>query len=166
MNLDGALARLEALANPTHRDGMARFGIQTERAYGVSAPKLYALARENGRDHALAEALWASGRHEARILATIMDEPGAVTEEQMERWVRDLDSWDLCDSACGNLFDRQGELSYRKAAEWAGREREFEKRAGFALMAYLAVHDKKGPDEAFERFLPLIKREAATAGTS
>src|SRR5437867_4839982 len=139
---------------------MAHFGIQTERAYGISAPKLYALAREIGRDHTLAEALWASGRHEARILATMLDEPGAVTEEQMERWVRDLDSWDLCDSACGNLFDRQGDFSYRKAAEWAGREPEFEKRAGFALMAYLVVHDKKARDDRFEAFLPLIEREA------
>ncbi len=160
MNLEEALARLQALANPTHLEGMAGFGIETARAYGISAPKLYALAREIGRDHALAEALWASGQHEARILAAMVDEPRAVTEEQMERWVRDLDSWDVCDNVCGNLFDRQGDLSYRKAAEWAEREGEFVKRAGFALMAYLAVHDKKAPDDRFEAFLPLIKREA------
>ena len=96
----------------------------------------------------LAEQLWSSGVHEARILASMVDEPRLVTEEQMERWAADFDSWDVCDQCCGNLFDKT-EFAYRKAVEWAARDEEFVKRAGFALMAWLAFHDKRAPDEAF-----------------
>ena len=153
------LRRLEALADPVHRASQARFGINTARSYGISIPALQALAKELKRDHALAQELWTSGIHEGRILASLVDDPRQVTEEQMERWAADFDSWDLCDGGCGNLFDKTP-YAYTKAAEWSAREQEFVKRAGFSLMATLVVHDKRGRDEAFLAFLPLIQQEA------
>ena len=118
------------MANPTDLDGMARFGIATDNSLGgITAPKLHKYAREIGRSHELAEGLWASGIHEARLLACLVDEPKMVTEEQMERWVRDFDSWDICDCCCGYLFDKTP-FSYRKALEWSSREEEFVK-SGF-----------------------------------
>jgi 3-methyladenine DNA glycosylase AlkD len=159
MELDEVMARLRALASEEDREGMARFGIATGEALGVRVPDLRRLAKEVGRDHALALDLWGTGVHEARLLATMVAEPREVTEDLMEAWLRDLDSWDLCDQACSNLFDRHP-LAHDKAVEWAGRKPEFEKRAGFALMAVLAVHDKKAPDGAYEAFLPVIEREA------
>lgn len=138
---------------------MRRFGINVDRALGVSVTDLRRIARGLGKDHALARGLWASGIHEARILAALVEEPDRVTEAQAERWVRSFDSWDLCDQVCGNLFDRTP-FAFEKAAAWAGREREFEKRAGFALMAMLAVHRRDAPDDAFLPFLKLIEREA------
>jgi 3-methyladenine DNA glycosylase AlkD len=143
------------MADPEQRAGMARFGIDTEHALGIRVTELRAFARTLGRDHALAGALWRSGIHEARMLATLVDDPAAVTERQMEAWVRDLDSWDLCDGLCGNLLDRTP-FAFAKAVEWSEREREFEKRAAFALMAWTAVHRKDVDDERFEAFLPLI----------
>lgn len=139
---------------------MARFGINRHKALGISIPTLRAMAKRIGRDHALARQLWASGIHEARILASIIDEPDKVTSRQMERWVRDFDSWDVCDQCCGNLFDKTP-FAYRKAAAWSRRREEFVKRAGFALMAALAVHDKETGDAAFVKFLRLIERAAA-----
>jgi len=153
------LERLRSLANPEAVAGMARFGINPENTYGISIPVLRKMAREIGRDHALAQELWSSGVHEARILASMIDDPHLVTEEQMERWAADFDSWDVCDQCCGNLFDKTT-LAYRKAVEWAARDEEFVKRAGFALMAWLAFHDKRVPDEPFLEFLPVIKRES------
>jgi 3-methyladenine DNA glycosylase AlkD len=153
------VAELRSLGDPAAREGQARFGIQTRRAFGISVAKLRAIARRKGRDHGLAQALWASGFHEARLLAAFVDEPVAVTEEQMEAWAAEFDSWDLVDQCCSNLFDRTP-WAYPKAAEWAGREEEFVKRAGFALMAALAVHDKVAPDERFLPFLALVEREA------
>ena len=151
------LSRLQALANPANVEGMARFGINATNAYGISAPALHNMAREIGKDHQLAQELWASSAHEARKLAPLIDDPKLVTEEQMERWVSDFNSWDICDDCCGNLFDKTP-YAYHKAVEWSAREPEFVKRAAFALMAYLAVHDKKAPDHRFLDFLPLIKR--------
>jgi 3-methyladenine DNA glycosylase AlkD len=138
---------------------MARFGIETQRAYGVSLPTLRRMARDIGTHHALALDLWTSGIHEARILASMIDDPRQVSERQMEQWVAGFDSWDVCDQCCSNLFDKTPFAS-RKAVEWSRREAEFIKRAGFVLMAALAVHDKRARDEAFLRFLPLIQREA------
>ncbi len=117
------------------------------------------LAREIGTDHRLAEELWNTGVHEARILASMVDDPKQVTNDQMERWAGDLDSWDVCDQCCSNLFDRT-DHAWQKAVEWSGRDEEFVKRAGFALMACLAVHDKAATNEAFLGLLPLIEREA------
>src|SRR5207244_7423305 len=110
-------------------------------------------------DHALAAALWASGVHEARILATLVDDPAKVGRTQMERWVRDFDSWDVVDAACGNLFDKTAR-AYETALEWSARAPEFQKRAGFSLMAALAVHDKAAPDARFRPFLAAVAREA------
>jgi len=139
---------------------MARFGITTTNAVGGwSMPELRALAKRAGRDHALAAALWASGLHEARLLAPMVDDPGLVTEDQMESWAADFDSWDVVDGTCSALFDRTP-FAAAKAIEWSARPEEYVKRAGFVLMATLAVHDRAAPDEAFERFLPIIEREA------
>jgi 3-methyladenine DNA glycosylase AlkD len=154
------LGRIRKLGNPANVEGMARFGINTARAYGVSIPTLRKLAKETGRDHELAMELWRSGVHEARILAAYIADPRVLTEEQMESWVLDFDSWDICDQVCSSLFDRTA-LAHTKAVEWAGREKEFVKRAGFALMAALAVHDKSAPDSAFRGFLAEIKRASA-----
>ena len=159
MTGDEALERLHSLANPEARAGMARFGIETGTALGISVPKLRNLAREIGRDHGLAQELWASAVHEARILAALVDDPMLVTEEQMERWVVEIDSWDLCDGVCSDLFDRTP-FAYAKAAEWSARDPEFGKRAGFVLMAALAIHDKRAPDERFLAMLPITEREA------
>jgi len=139
---------------------MARFGIQPRtRVLGISVPALRSLAKEIGTDHRLAGELWRSGIHEARVLATMVDDPARVTEAQADRWARSLDSWDECDQLCSNLLSGTP-FAFAKAVEWAGRNPEFEKRAGFALMAALSVHAKDAPDRAFERFLPVIRREA------
>jgi 3-methyladenine DNA glycosylase AlkD len=154
------LDELRSRANPEDVEGMARFGIATWRALGGSnVTYLRALAWRIGKDHRLATQLWRSKIHEARILAALIDDPAQVTEEQMEAWAADFDSWDVVDNSCGSLFDKTP-FAWRKAEEWSAREEEFVKRAGFALMAYLAVHDKRAPDTAFERFLPMIEREA------
>ncbi len=154
------IEELKAQANPENVEGMARYGIRPDEALGVPIPRLREIARKVGKDHELAVALWASGIHEARILASFVDDPKLVTERQMEGWVRDFDSWDVCDQCCSSLFDNTP-FAHEKAVEWSGREEEFVKRAGFTLMAALAVHDKKSGDEAFLRFLPLIEREGA-----
>ncbi|HKP54920.1 MAG TPA: DNA alkylation repair protein [Chloroflexia bacterium] len=160
MTSEQVITRLRSMANPAGLAGMAHFGITTTNSLGgISSPTLQKLAKEIGRNHDLAQALWASGIHEARLLACMVDDPRSVTEEQMERWVRDFDSWDICDTCCGYLFDKTP-ISYQKALEWTEREEEYVKRAGFALMAYLTVHDKKAPDGRFLQFLPAIRREA------
>jgi 3-methyladenine DNA glycosylase AlkD len=138
---------------------MGRFGIDTRNALGVTVTELRGLARRIGRDHDLAAALWQSEIHEARLLATMVDEPSSVTEGQMERWVSDITSWDLCDQLCGNLFDRTP-YAFEKALGWSRRDEEFVKRAGFALMATSAVHRKDVSDARFEVFLPAISAQA------
>jgi 3-methyladenine DNA glycosylase AlkD len=153
--VEDILGRLRSLADPEAVEGMARFGINPEGTLGVSMPAVRGLARDIGRDHGLAQALWKTGVHEARILAGLIDEPGLVTEGQMECWASGFDSWDVCDQVCMNLFDRTP-FAYEKALEWSRREEEFVKRAGFALMASLAVHDKKASDERFLPFLAAI----------
>ena len=160
MRRNEVLHRLKAWSDPRAVEGMARFGINPRRTYGISIPKLRWLAKEVGTDHALAQALWASGIHEARILAGMIDDPGRVTSAQMERWVRQFDSWDVCDQVCMNLFDKTP-LAHARALAWSRREAEFVKRAGFALMACLAWHDKSASDAAFLKFLPPIRRGAA-----
>lgn len=149
------LERLHAAADPSRLEGMARYGIRTEDALGVTVTELRLLARPHRRDHGLAIALWATGGHEARILASMVEDPAEVSEDQMEAWVADLDSWDVCDQVCANLFDRTP-FAFDKAAEWSARPQEFVRRAGLALMACLAVHRKHEPDERFERLLPSI----------
>jgi 3-methyladenine DNA glycosylase AlkD len=139
---------------------MARFGIVAQKVYGGwSVPALKKLAREIGRHHTLAQELWASEIYEARALATMIDEPAKVTPRQMNQWAKDFDNWAICDGACINLF-RYTRFAHRKCLEWSARPQEFVKRAAFALMAGLAVADKAASDEAFLRFLPLIKSAA------
>lgn len=159
MQYEEVLERFKALSNPEAVAGMARFGINTKNAYGVSVPDLRKMAKKIGKDHALAQQLWSSGVHEARILAGMIDDPEMVTEEQMEDWVQSFDSWDICDQCCSNLFDKT-KFAYQKANQWSEREEEYVKRAGFVLMATLAVHDKGADDEEFVKFLSMIRREA------
>jgi 3-methyladenine DNA glycosylase AlkD len=159
MQYNDILKKLEALSDPKAVEGMARFGINPENTYGVSIPNLRNMAKETGKDHALAQQLWASGIHEARILASMVDDPKMVTEEQVESWVKEFDSWDVCDQCCMNLFEKT-KFAYQKANEWSSNDKEFTKRTAFVLMARLAVSDKKADDALFEPFFPLIKREA------
>jgi 3-methyladenine DNA glycosylase AlkD len=159
MQYNEIIQKIKSLANPQNVAGMARFGINPTNTYGVSVPVLRKMAREAGRDHELALELWSSGIHEARMLACFIDRPDMVTGEQMESWVKDFDSWDVCDQCCSNLFDRTP-VAHEKAVQWCEREEEFVRRAGFVLMACLAVHDKKADDRAFIKFLPLMKKYA------
>lgn len=153
------LDRLKSLADPGGAEGAARYGIHAPNVWGVSAPNLRRLAKEVGEDHTLAAELWRTGVHDARILATLIDDPAEVTIRQMERWALDFNSWAVCDAACCILFDKTPH-AWDKAIEWIDRQEEYVKRAGFVLMAALAVHDKKTPDERFEMFLPLIATRA------
>lgn len=153
------LKRLEGASDSEAAAGMARFGINPKNAYGVSIPRLRKMAKELGKNHLLALELWSSGIHEARILASMIDSPEDVSEEQMELWVNGFDSWDVCDQCCSNLFDKT-RFAFQKAIEWSALDGEFVKRAGFVLMATLAVHDKNAKDETFLKFFPIIKRES------
>ena len=150
---------LKTHSNPDAVAGMAKYGITSKKVYGASIPALRKLAREIGKDHALALRLWSSGVLDARLLACFIDDAAEVTEEQMESWVSEFDNWAICDQCCSDLFDKTT-FAYRKAIEWSKCDEEFVKRAAFALMAALAVHDKKAGDRRFERFLPTIKRQA------
>lgn len=156
---DEILDRLRSLGDPRNVEGMARYGIRTKKAFGVSAPQLRQLAKELRKDHDLADLLWRTGVHDARILAALIDDPTLVTPRQMDRWAKDFDTWAVCDSACGYLFDKTP-YAWDKAVEWIEREEEYVRRAGFVLMAALAVHDKKAPNERFEAFLSLIESHA------
>ena len=151
--------KLRSLGSPKAAEGAARFGVNASNILGVSAPALRKLAKEIGTDHRLAGQLWRTGIHDARTLATLIDDPAQVTPSQMERWAKDFDSWAVCDAACGCLFDRTP-YAWDKAVEWTARDEEYVKRAGFVLVAALAVHDKKAPDESFAAFLPYIKEHA------
>jgi 3-methyladenine DNA glycosylase AlkD len=160
VSLERILERLKKVARPSAREGMARFGIEIKNALGVSIPELRKMAKELGKDHDFAALLWDTGIHEARILAGMIDSPELVTEEQMESWVVEFDSWDLCDQCCSNLFDKTP-FGHQKAMEWSEREEEYVKRAAFALMACLAVHDKEARDKDFVKFFPAIKKGSA-----
>ena len=154
------IRELRAHANPRHVAGMTRFGINPTGTLGISIPILRQLAKQIGRDHALARQLWATGLHEARILAGFIAEPAKLASRQMDAWARDFDSWDVCDQVCGNLFDKTP-FAYRKAVAWSRRREEFVKRAAYVLMASLAVHDKDAGNKAFAKFFPHIVRGAA-----
>jgi 3-methyladenine DNA glycosylase AlkD len=158
-NCARALRELRALGEQRNIDGMARFGIRAKVVYGVAKPEMDELARRIGKNHGLALELWATGVHDARILAGLIDEPGQVSAPQMERWVRDFDNWDVCDGTCCHLFVFAAP-AWSKAVEWSRRKKEFEKRAGFALMAYLAYRDKSAPDAKYRRLFTMIRREA------
>lgn len=159
MTYGEVLAELRAMADPSNLKGQARFGIDVSNSLGISMTSLRPLARRIGKDHSLAIALWDSGIREARILATLVDDPVQVTEEQMEAWAAEFRSWEVVDAACCNLFDRTP-FRYSKAVEWAAREEEFVKRAAFSLIAGIAVHDKTAPDDELVALLPVIQRES------
>jgi 3-methyladenine DNA glycosylase AlkD len=150
---------LRSHANPVNVAGMARFGINPQGTLGISIPILRALAKEVGRDHVLALELWKTGIHEARILAGLIDDPIRVTVAQMDRWVKDFDSWDVCDQLCCFLFDKTP-AAYTQAVKWSLAREEFVKRAGFALMAGLAWHDKTASNSKFLPFLKCIEQQA------
>ena len=157
--VDDAVATLRKLGSKSVRDGMARYAIPSDRAFGVPMSKIQGVAKQLGRDHALAEALWETGWYEARMLACYVDDPTQVTPAQMDRWCRDFDNWAHCDTACFVLFDRTPH-AWRKVSAWAKRKDEFEKRAAFALLASLAGHDKSSPDARFVEGLALVERES------
>jgi 3-methyladenine DNA glycosylase AlkD len=158
--LEAIMTELRARADPAALAGLARFGIATDTALGGSSiPQLRAMAKRIGKDHETAAALWSTEVHEARLLATMVDDPAKVTEAQMDAWAEDFRSWDLCDQCCTNLF-RRTPWAWSKAETWPNRHEEMVKRAGFALMAILAVHDGKAPDGRFIDLLDLMEREA------
>lgn len=159
MTAEEIVVRLKSQANPKNVEGMARFGISSKNILGISIPYLRKLAKGVGKNHTLAQELWECGIHEARILAGFIDDPKEVTQKQMDAWVSDFDSWDVCDQVCSSLFDKTP-FAFEKAHKWAEDKREFVRRAGFAMMACLAVHDKKAEDEKFIQFFPPIKKYA------
>lgn len=155
---DSIIESLNAMANPINKLGMSRFGINTATALGISIPEIRQLAKLYRNNHELASELWSSNIHEARLLACFIDNPSKVTEQQMEEWVRDFNSWDICDQVC--VLFAKSSFGFNKALEWVKRESEFERRAGFVLMAALAVHDKKMKDDFFMEFFPAIEKYA------
>ncbi|WP_457351920.1 DNA alkylation repair protein [Roseateles sp. P5_D6] len=157
--LDLALQRLRSAARPDQLEGMARFGLTGEGRLGLAVPTLRALAREFKRDHGLALALWDTGIPDAQILAGMVAEPAKFTLKQMDHWVADMRAWDVCDQACTNAFVKSP-LAWDAIPRWAAREPEFEKRAGFTLLAVAAVHQKQRPDADFIARLPLIEAAA------
>lgn len=157
--IENILGELESLSDPSALEGMASFGITPGKAYGVAIPELRRIAKSIGKDHGLAAILWAYGYRETRILASMVDDVRYVTEEQIEQWVSEFDYWEICDQYCMNLFEDMP-CVYDKAAEWSHREEEFVKRAGFVLMARLAVSDKKASDDHFIAFFPMIQEGA------
>jgi 3-methyladenine DNA glycosylase AlkD len=150
---------MRTLANPAARDGMARFGIEAGNVLGLSVPQIRLIARRTSRSQPVAEQLWDTGIHDARILASLVADPDAISPETMDKWAQETNSWDICDACCGNLFDRTPH-AWRKIKQWAPDEREFVRRAAFATLATIAVHDKKAPDNLFIAALPLIEKYA------
>ena len=155
-----ALAWLKRRGTKKNRDGMARYAIVAPHVFGVSMSMIQQLGKRLGRDHALAAALWETGWYEARMLAAFVDEPDKVTAAQMDRWARDFDNWAVCDHQCFHLFDRTPH-AWRKIEQWSRRREEFVKRAAFALLASVALHDKKTGDAPFLRSLVLIEAAAS-----
>ena len=157
---ESVLRELKALADPAVREKMAYFGVVVSKAHGITAPVLHALSRKIGKDHQLARELWLTGIHEARILATLIGEPAKLTTTEMDRWVRDFDSWDVVDAACCYLYS-QSPLAWPAAMAWSYRPEEFVKRAAFSLMAYLSYKDKTASDARFRECLRIAEREAS-----
>ncbi len=153
------ITELKGHINTKNLKGMARFGINTEKAFGVNMPLLREIAKRHKHNHQLALLLWETNLHEARILASLVDNPNLVTEDQVETWVNEFNSWDLCDQCCANLFEDTS-FAYEKAVELSYRTEEYTKRAGFVLMARLAISDKKADDIKFEPFLQRMLDEA------
>jgi len=158
-SVEEILNKLKNKAEPNQLKGMAKFGMAVEQRLGVSVPEMRKIAKETGEDHKLALELWKTGIIEARIVAAMIDEHEKLTEKQMEDWVKGINSWDVCDQVCMNLFEKTS-LARKKILDWSKREEEFVKRAAFALIACLAWHDKKAEDEKFIKLFPVIKSGA------
>jgi len=156
---DLLLDELRTFSDPAYLQNIGRLGVKGKNMLGVCLPDLRKIAKKYDKDHTLASALWKTGIHEACILASMLDEVAAVTPQQMEQWVQDFDSWDLCDQVCSNLFCYTP-FAYDKALQWSERYGEFTKRAGFVMMAELAIHDKQAQDALLAAFFPIIEREA------
>jgi len=157
MKIHEIISELKKNSNPKDREGMARFGINPEKALGVRIPVLRKLAKKLGKDHELAQKLWDTDIHEARILASMIDNPKLVMEKQMDNWVKDFNSWDLCDQCCMNLFDKT-KFTHKKILEWVKDKKEFVRRASFALIASSSFHNKDWEDKDFERYFSLIEK--------
>jgi 3-methyladenine DNA glycosylase AlkD len=153
--LDEIMKQLQEKSRPGQLTGMKRYGMNVDKRLGVAVPEMRAIAKKTAKDHHLALALWKTGIPDAMITASMVDIPADVTEEQMEDWVKDFNSWDVCDQVCMNLFDKTP-FAWKKVVDWSKREEEFVKRAAFALIACLAWHDKGAPDEKFIELLPVI----------
>jgi 3-methyladenine DNA glycosylase AlkD len=159
IDVDEVIAKLKRLGTNKTREAMTRYAIPNDNAFGVSVGMIRDLGKKLGRNHDLALALWKSGWYEARMLAAFVDDPAQVTPAQMDRWCRDFDNWAIVDTICFHLFDKTPH-AFRKVEQWSDRRAEFEKRAAFALLASLGVHDKRASDESFANCLPLIERAA------
>lgn len=159
VDADEVLARLRKMAKPSIRAGMARFAIPSDNALGIAVGDLRKLAKQLGKSHSLAQGLWDTGVYEARVLATFVDDPAEVTPAQMDRWRADFDNWAICDTACFALFDRAA-ARWAKVKAWAKLRDEFGKRASFALLASLTVHDKEADDGLFLDGLALVEQAA------
>jgi 3-methyladenine DNA glycosylase AlkD len=159
VSVKDVLDKLQSKARPDQLEGMAKYGMTVEGRLGVSVPDMRKLAKDIGKDHKLALELWKTGIAEARIVAAMVGDPDKLTEEQMEDWVKDINSWDVCDQVCMNLFEKN-RLAWKKIVDWSEREREFTKRPAFSLIACLAWHDKRTGDEQFIKLLPVIIRGA------
>ena len=157
MNLNEVLAFMKSHANPRNVEGMARYGIVAKKGFGLSAPEMRSLAKRIGKNHVLAQKLWKTEIYDARAIAALVADPVHVNKSLMNAWVKDFDNWATCDVACGCLFDKTP-FAFEMAVRWTKRKEEFVKRAGFVMMASLAVHDKSAPDAMFLKFLPIIKR--------
>ena len=158
--VQAVLSSLERMGSRRDRENLARFGITASKAFGVSVANIRVLAKRLGRNHELAAALWETGWYEARMLTSFVDDPVRVTPSQMDRWCRDFDNWGICDTVCFHLFDKTPH-AWVKVEQWSDNRHEFVKRAAFALLASLALHDKRAEDELFVRCLPLVERAAA-----
>lgn len=145
--------------NPKNIEGMARYGINVDKAFGLNVPLMREMAKQIGKNHELALELWETGYHEARHIAAMIDDPKLVTKTQMNKWVRDFKSWDICDGTCSNLF-RKTSFAIEKIFEWTEKKEEYIRRAGFSLLCYVAVHDKKRDDKDFLQFFPIIKKHS------
>ncbi|MGZ3752145.1 MAG: DNA alkylation repair protein [Mucilaginibacter sp.] len=159
MDVDDVLSILKQKSDPSRLEGMKRYAIDISNAMGVTMPEIRAVAKQIRKDHTLAQELWKTGIRECQILASLIDDRKQVTELQMDQWVADFNSWEVCDQVCGNLFVRTP-FAIEKALEYSLSEKEFTKRAGFVLMAEMQVHNKKVSDEALMQFFPIIEREA------
>jgi 3-methyladenine DNA glycosylase AlkD len=158
--VEQVLQKIKDKARPDQLEGMARFGMTADQRLGVSVPDMRKIAKEIGKDHKLALQLWKTGVQEARIVAAMVGEPDKLSEEEMEAWVVDINSWDVCDQVCMNLFDKTP-LAWKKIKDWSRREEEFVKRTAFSLIACVAWHQKDLKDQKLIDLLPIIKRESA-----